>query len=218
MTNELHIRQFTTADLEIRDDPATGLTVTGIVVPYGVETAITEPRPDGVIKYREVFVPGAFQRAERNPFRTTLTYAHDTSVGNRLGYGLAFRDSSEGLVGEFRLDASTAAKARDILGSSHRNLSVGFWSIVPRAFTEVAGALVERRAVHLDHVAAVTDPAYAGAAVTAIRGADPVDVDGDPTEAERQYDAQVRADAQLLADLDALAEDGKRWAALRHVE
>lgn len=212
--SELHVRQFSAADLELREDAEQGLTVTGLVVPYGVETAITEPRPDGVIKYREVFVPGAFQRAQRVPYRTTLTYDHDTSVGYRLGYGLGFEDTPEGLVGTFKLDASTAPKARDILGSSHRSFSVGFWSINPRAFTETAGSLVVRKSVHLDHVAAVAEPAYAGAGVTSIRTAEP-NLDGDPTDAEIAAEAQRRADQQLLADIEMLAAEQARWNALR---
>jgi len=198
-SSELHIRRFRAVDLELRDGDA-GLTVTGLVVPYGVETPITEARPDGVIKYREMFVPGAFQRAQRVPYRTTLTYDHDTSVGYRLGYGLGFTDTPEGLVGEFKLDGSTAAKARDILGSSHKSFSVGFWSINPRAFTERADSLAE--------------PAYAGAGVTSIRSAEP-DLDGEPTEAEIAAEQQQRADAQLLADLEMLAAEQEKWNALR---
>jgi HK97 family phage prohead protease len=212
--NELHIRQFDAVDLELRDDDEVGLTVTGLVVPYNVETPITEPRDDGPIRYREMFVPGAFQRAQRVPYRTTLTYDHDTSVGYRLGYGLDFTDTPEGLVGRFKLDASTAAKARDILGSSHRSFSVGFWSLNPKAFTEANGALVVRRSVHLDHVAAVAQPAYAGAGVTSFRGADP-EIDEQQTDAEIAADAQQRADRQLLADLELLAAEQAKWDALR---
>jgi len=212
--SELHVRHFEAVELELREDADAGLTVTGLVVPYGVETPITEARPDGVIKYREMFVPGAFQRAQRVPYRTTLTYDHDTSVGYRLGYGLTFEDTPEGLAGTFKLDGSTAAKARDILGSSHRSFSVGFWSINPRAFTERPDSLVIRKSVHLDHVAAVAEPAYAGAGVTSIRSAEPV-LDGDPTEAEIAAEAQQRADQQLLADLDMLAAEQAKWNALR---
>lgn len=211
--SELHVRRFQAVDLELRDGDA-GLTVTGLVVPYGVETPITETRPDGVIRYREMFVPGAFQRAQRVPYRTTLTYDHDTSVGYRLGYGLEFTDTPEGLAGTFKLDGSTAAKARDILGSSHRSFSVGFWSINPRAFTERPDSLVVRKSVHLDHVAAVAEPAYQGAGVTSIRSAEP-DLDGEPTEAEIAAEQQQRADAQLLADLEMLAAEQAKWNALR---
>ena len=214
--SELHIRQFEPVEFELREDGAAGLTVTGLVVPYNVETQITEPRPDGVIRYREVFVPGAFQRAQRVPYRTTLTYDHDTSVGNRLGYGLGFTETPEGLVGQFKLDTSTAAKARDILGSSHKSFSVGFWSLNPKAFTEQANSLVVRKSVHLDHVAAVAEPAYAGAGVTSIRSAEP-DLDDTPTDAEVAAEAQQRADAQLLADLDMLAAEQAKWNALRTV-
>jgi HK97 family phage prohead protease len=210
----LHIREFRPDDLELRDDPDSGMTVTGLVVPYGVEAPIVEPRHDGVIEYREMFVPGAFQRSQRVPHRVSLTYSHDTSLGARMGYGTDFHDTPEGLVGTFRLDPSSAAKARDILTSSHRALSVGFMSIVPRAGTERAGSLVVRKAVHVDHVAAVVQPAYTDAAVTSIRSAVP-GPEGDPTDAEVTAEQEHLREVELLAWVDEAAAEQARWAALK---
>lgn len=207
--SEMHYRAWP-VDLELREDADDGLTVTGLVVPYGKETPITEARPDGVIRYREAFSAGAFERAVRAPNRVTLTYNHDVTMGARMGYGRSFQESAEGLVGTFRLDASSAAKARDILESSHAAFSVGFFSIFPRAGTERPDALVVRKAVILDHVAAVVQGAYAGTGVASIRG---MELDtSDPTDAELAVAEQQRRDADLLAFFNDAEAEQARWA------
>jgi len=207
--SEIHYRAWP-VDLELREDADEGLTVTGLVVPYGVETPIVEARPDGVIRYREAFSAGAFDRAVREPNRVTLTYNHDVTLGARMGYGRSFAESAEGLVGTFRLDASSAAKARDILQSSHAAFSVGFYSLYPKAGTERSDALVVRKAVILDHVAAVVQGAYSGTGVASIRG---VELDTtDPTDAELAVQEQTRRDAELLAFFNDAAAEQARWA------
>jgi HK97 family phage prohead protease len=178
------------------------MTVEGIVVPYDVETEIDF---EACGPYTEMFTRGAFQRAARAPTRVGLTFRHDRTIGGRIGYGREFRDSQEGLVGVFRLDPSSADKARDVLSTSHSSLSAGFVSIVPVAGTERAHTLVVRRSVHLDHVAAVDAPAYAGALVGSIRGAD-VLADGEPTDAELSYQAQ-RAELAEIREYSRRARD-----------
>lgn len=198
------------ADLTLADDEGYA---EGIVVPYGEVAHITEQRGAGVVTYDEKFMPGAFERAMRVPSRVTLNYTHDEHLGNRLGFGVAFEDRPKGLWGRFKLDRSRLDIARDVLSTSHRGFSVSFLSIVPKAFTERAGDLVERRSVHLVHVAAVTQPAYASAGVFALR--DDGSPDGEPTAAERlaaeAEAASERAAAELaerrarvLAESDAL--------------
>lgn len=209
---QIHYRSFP-VDLEFRDDPADGLTVTGLVVPYGVETPITELRAGEPVSYREVFRPGAFQRAERKPTVVSLTYNHDVSLGARLGYCRKLWDAPAGLMMEARLDRSSADKARDLLTGSHSQFSVGFMSIVPRAGTERAGALIERQACHLDHIAATADPAYEATAVLAIRADD--GTDDEPSDAEIAAQARARSDGDLLAAIDALVAQQAKWDALR---
>jgi HK97 family phage prohead protease len=209
--SEMHYRAWP-VDLEMRDDDQ-GLTVSGLVVPYDREAPIAEARPDGVLRYREAFTHGAFERALRAPNRVSLTYNHDVSLSARMGYGLSFAESAEGLVGTFRLDRSSADKAKDILGSSHAAFSVGFFSLVPQPGRERPGALVVRRSVILDHVAAVTEGAYPGAGVASIRTAE-LDA-GEPTAADVAAQAQQRADADLLAWLEEAAAEQAKWAAAR---
>lgn len=209
LPSRAHIREFP-ADLELRDT-ADGLTVAGLVVPYGRETPIQELRPDGPIRYREMFVRGAFDRALRAPTRVNLTYNHDITMAARMGYATAFRESDEGLVGEFRLDRSSADKARDILESTHACLSIGFLSVVPRAESERPGTLVVRRSAILDHVAAVVQGAYPGAAVTTIRAAAG---DEEPTDADLAAQAQARMDQGLLDWIDEAAKRQRDYQAI----
>lgn len=202
------IRSFP-VDLEIAD----ARTVTGLVVPYDRIAPITELRETGVINYRERFVRGAFERATRpgNAGRIPLVYTHSDSLPDRLGYGLEFREADEGLYGTFRLDESTAAKARDVLTTSHSGLSISFLSLLPKAFTEQPGALVTRAAAHLQHVAAVSTPAYAEAGITLIREGSG---DDEPTAAELAAQAAREEQERQLAWVDELLADDP-WAAYR---
>jgi HK97 family phage prohead protease len=206
--SRIQVRSFP-VQLEVTDQR----TVEGLVVPYNTPAPITELRADGMISYREQFVRGAFERATRkgNAGRVALVYSHDETLPNRLGYGLEFRETDDGLLGTFRLDESTAAKARDVLTTSHSGLSISFLSLLPKAFTEKAGSLVTRAAAHLQHVAAVANPAYAGAGVTAIREGD---LDEQPTTAEIAAQAALDEQARQLAWVDELVA-ADPWAAFR---
>jgi HK97 family phage prohead protease len=211
MTIDPHVqtRSFRT-DLEVSSDD--GLSVTGLVVPYDTIAEIVELRNGGPLAYRERFVRGAFERVTRpgNAGRVALVYSHDETLPNRLGYGVEFRESDDGLYGTFRLDESTAAKARDVLTTSHSALSISFLSLLPKAFTEKAGALVTRAAAHLQHVAAVSSPAYAAAMVTGIREGD----NEPPSAAELAAQAAVEEQQRQLAWVDELVS-ADPWAAFR---
>jgi HK97 family phage prohead protease len=187
-------------------------TVEGLVVPYNAPARIVEIRDGAPFEYREQFVRGAFERVTRkgNAQRVALVYSHDETLPNRLGYGQEFRETDDGLLGVFRLDESTAAKARDVLTTSHSGLSISFLSLLPKAFTETAGSLVTRAAAHLQHVAAVASPAYAGASVTAIREGD----DNTPTAAEIAAQAALDEQARQLAWVDEVVA-ADPWAAYR---
>jgi len=209
--SEMHYRAWPVSELELRDTADDGLTVTGLVVPYDHEAPIEELRDSGVIRYREAFTRGAFDRALRAPNRVSLTYNHDVTLQARLGYAKGFAESAEGLVGTFRLDRSSADKAKDILEGSHPAFSVGFYSLVPQPGRERPGALVIRRSVILDHVAAVSQGAYVGAGVASIRTAE-LDA-GEPTPADVAAEAQHRADADLLAWVQEAAAEQAKWDA-----
>jgi HK97 family phage prohead protease len=207
--HDLYIREFPT-DLDIRELPDDGMLVEGLVVPFGIEADIVEPRESGVIRYREAFAPGSFDRAIRAPHWVALTYNHSEDMPNRMGHGREFHESAEGLVGIFKLDATHAAQARDILTGSHRAFSVGFVSVVPRPLIERPNSLVIRKSVILRHVAAVPAGAYASAAVSSIRE----DADDVPTTNE-SAEAVAKAElADVFAFIDQAAQEQKRWDAL----
>lgn len=222
---EIIIRQFD--DLRFRvDTQHDGLTVEAMVVPYNREIEAVDIRADGLVSYREVFRNGSNVRAVKAPNRVGLTFLHDETFGALLGYGKQFREDDDGLFGHFRLYDSTAAKARDVLESTHRSLSVGFVSITPRAGTEAAGSLVERMSVALRHAAAVPQGQYAEARVLALRAAQEASEtpavwegwtpdgerlrvldpepgpDGEPPMPPEPPD--TKRDAALFADIDAL--------------
>lgn len=200
------IRAFPT--LSLREADTEGV-MTGLVVPYGVPTPITEPRGNGVVRYREQFVPGAFERAIRAPRRVPLNYGHSDHFGDRLGYAIAFRDTPAGLEGDFKIDPSRYAQALDALTTSHLGLSAGFYSVRPAAFTEREGQLVTRTSTVLLHVAAVTQPAYELAKVGSFRAGD-LDL-GDPTTADIDAEEKQRQDRELLA---WFAQERDRWASI----
>ncbi len=209
MTELLH-RSFTLTDADVSAD---GRTVTGLAVPFGVEAEVADVTARGVVRYRELFERGAFDRAEAAPHRVTYVYEHSTGFADRLGYARSFAQTADGLVAEFRLDASRAEQARDALTSSHGGLSIGFASIDPAPFTERDGTLVVRRAVHLAHVAAVPQGAYAEAGISSLREAVDLELD-DARRAEEADAAQQKAESdRLLAKIDEMVSEQAEWQA-----
>ncbi len=211
MTAELHHREFSAGNLQIRQADDGFHYAEGVAVPFMVPTEITEFRNDGPIRYREQFAAGAFARALRAPHRVTLVYGHSDQFSERLGYVVSFvEDPDVGLRMRAKLDRSRAEQAIDALTSSHSALSVAFASIVPRAGTEQPGALVTRRSVHLAHIGCVTQGAYDAAQLTSVRAGD----DPDPTEAEVAEAEQERQAKELSDWVDSLAAEDP-WAHLR---
>lgn len=201
MLADLQLRSYP-LELSVRADDPTGLTVTGLVVPYGVPADVREIRDGRPFEYREQFAAGAFERAVRVPYRVGLMFGHSDAFDARLGFATAFDDTAAGLVGTFRLDPSRAEHARDVLASSHGSLSAAFLSLVPRPHTERAGDLVVRRSVHLAHVAACEEPVYADARVLAMRSVDDAE-NGEPTVNEVAHAALLRSQAEFAEWLES---------------
>jgi phage head maturation protease len=167
---------------------------------------------DGLVRYEEVFRTRSCDRALRAPGRLTLTYGHSDLFPDRLGVATHLEDRAEGLWGRFRFDESKRDAARDAVTSSHQGLSITFASIVPKAFTEREGTLVERRSVVLMSVAAVPDPAYASAGLTIVRSLQEVDLED--TAADVAARQEREAQDALLASVRAAVDAGQRWAGI----
>src|SRR5262245_38599444 len=141
-----------------------GWTVEGIAVPYGTTHNVTD---DGVTFYREGFTPGAFARDVTKGGRwVNLMLGHHGDDGDRfLGRCVALGEEPAGLRATFRLDRThpqaEAARAGELTG----------WSVSARVYrtrTDSAGT-VWREGCGLSHVAATTQPQYAGAGVLVAR-------------------------------------------------
>lgn len=210
MTEPLYYARALPAELDIDEQAGTA---EGLLVPWDEPTPIVERRGEGLVRYEELFRSGSCDRALRAPGRLTLTYGHSDAFTDRLGVATTLEDRKEGLWGRFAFDRSKMDAARDAVTSSHQGLSITFMSVVPKAFTEREGSLVERRSVILQSVAAVPEGAYSGARMLAVRNlAGELDQETDADFAARE-EAQRRA--QILAELEQLVAAGERWAALR---
>jgi len=193
------LRSFDSTQLELKRD---GI-VEGLIVPWMSPSDVVEDVPGvGVVQYREQFARGAFARAEKAPNRVLLTFTHDESFPNVMGYGRAYRDSAEGAILEWKLYEATRDKAEDVLRESHTGLSVTFRSIRPLyGQTEREGALVTREAVHLSSVAATDRPVYAEARVLALRA--------QQEELQAQQEAERERIARQLEGLAFLQARGR---------
>ena len=210
MTGPLYYARALPAELDIDDQAGTA---EGILVPWDQPTPIVERRGEGLVRYEELFRSGSCERALRAPGRLTLTYGHSDAFTDRLGVATLLEDRKEGLWGRFLFDRSKAEAARDAVTSSHQALSITFMSVVPKAFTEREGSLVERRSVILQSVAAVPQGAYPGAQLLAVRNlAEELDAE---TAADKAVQEEANRRAAILAEVDALVAAGERWEALR---
>jgi hypothetical protein len=211
MTEPLYYARALPAELDIDEEAGTA---EGLLVPWDVPTAIVERRGSGLVRYEELFRAGSCERALRAPGRLTLTYGHSDAFTDRLGVATALEDRKEGLWGRFLFDRSKREAARDAVTSSHQALSITFMSVVPKAFTEREGSLVERRSVILQSVAAVPEGAYPQAQLLAVRNL------AGELDAETAADVAAREEAQrraaILAEVEELAAAGERWAGFLH--
>jgi HK97 family phage prohead protease len=195
---EDQIRSFEAMDLDVKPD---GL-VEGLIVPWMRPTEVVETIGDRPVSYREQFARGSLDRAMRAPGRVGLAFGHSDRFADRLGFGISLRDSEEGAVMEWQLYRSTMDKAMDVLGSSHRGLSMTFRTLRPQyGVQERDGALVTREQVHLRYVAATDCPAYEDAQVLALRDR--------AAELEAEQQAQREKEARQVQLLLFLQEQGR---------
>lgn len=145
-----------------------GWTVEGMAVPYGVEADVTDD--GGTTFYTECFSAGAFARDCAKGGRwVNLMLGHIGDDGDRyLGRCVSLRESSTGLVAAFRLNRSHAEAEAARSGELTR------WSVSARVYQSRREArdgrsVVWRDACGLSHVAATTQPQYAGAGVLVAR-------------------------------------------------
>jgi HK97 family phage prohead protease len=168
----IYVREFP-LQFELRDvsDDGDGRTVFGRIVPYGEEVSFVDQYDGGIVK-RERFKRGVLAPQSNNGAwaRVLLSFQHADGFANTIGYGRAVEEHDDGAYAAFRLYAADAPKAREMILSSHRGMSLEF---EPRQ-NERDGDVIVRTRVHVRRVGVTPDPAYIGAEVLAVREASAV--------------------------------------------
>ena len=164
MTERAFIERAFTVDLAEGD----GRTIIGRCVPYGEVATVADEdgRP-----YKEAFARGAFRRATAGaPQHVILDFEHQRSLDNVVGQGVEFVERADGLHGVFRArpDSNGDRALGMIQDGVLTGLSVRAMLISPGRRD---GDVIVRTHCHLDRVALVREPAYAGAGITAVRAA-----------------------------------------------
>lgn len=167
-------------ELELRDDEDDGRFVYGRLFPIGVTTRIREVVDGKLLDYDERFLSGCTTRLRQViatrmrgvPAYLKLLLGHDESFDREVGYCTKLDEQDDGVYGSFKLHESRdIVKVRSMLREAYTGLSVEFSDHVP---PRIVGRLVERRQVDLHHVAATPTPAYADAAILAMREGAPL--------------------------------------------
>jgi HK97 family phage prohead protease len=217
MTSE---RAFYVRELPSIEVDAEHGTAEALLVPYDRPTRIVEMQPGrGRVSYWEVFKRGSHERAlKAGAGRIPFVYNHSESFGDRMGVLTRFWETDEGLHGGIRFDTSKLAAVEDAITTSHRGISIAFVSVVPRAFTEREGSTVERRSVILEHVAAVSTPAYADARVLAVRNLAEELSEIEETAADTAARQESEEVARLLREARELIDAGARWQSFRKAD
>jgi len=140
-------------------------TIELVVMPYEEETIIEHQGR----MVREVISRGAFDGIEGRPNRVKVNLEHDLT--RSLGKVLAFHPSRQvGLVADCFISQTPAGNdALQYAADGVLDASAGFAPIEQR--WERAGGLRRINKAWLGHIALVSDPAYTGARVLAVRTA-----------------------------------------------
>jgi phage head maturation protease len=175
MTAERFTRSISFVEFEVRED---GRDIEGLIAPYEAPAEVN----DGEGFYLEVFArdsfDGMFQAfdARKDYKRVRLNLDHRSDFDHEVGFATLIADSTDGVVGSFRLWAgSDLDKVRSMLTESHTGLSVEFGARARRVRPD---GTIERRGANIYAVAATPTPAYPGAGILAMRDGDPAETVG----------------------------------------
>ena len=200
MTTDFVQRSFAAPELETGD----GRTIVGLVVPFDIESEVSDPPELGGtgIPYREVWRAGAFRNVVKAPHLVRLNYEHGRELGAQIATGTELVERDDGLHATFRaLESPFGDQGLALVRSgSAVGLSIGARMHERGSRGDPRHGLVEPiRVARIEHVALTDHPAYVGAGVTAVRSA----LVGDKGP---EFVAPVPAADELGQWLDWLAE------------
>jgi HK97 family phage prohead protease len=160
----IYVRNLTTS-LAVRDG-GDGRTLVGALLPWNIPAQVV----DRGRLVTETFTRGALDGTDPN--RVPLTATHPQDAGTLpIGRTLTIEDRADAAWGEWLV--SDTALGNEVLALARDGvplgLSVGFMEVPGGSRWSPDKQRVARTRAHLDHVAVVRVPAYAGAGVVGVR-------------------------------------------------
>lgn len=173
---DLETRTVAWQGVEIRTDENGFRHLDGVVVPWAGRYTL----PNGSI---ESFERGAFTKTLQERGNTIpLFQQHESRSTLPVGQAVEWRNEPDGLHATFKM--ARTRDAEDVLNLAQdgmvTGLSVGFIPVRSRTETRGDQQHVVRLEARLDHVGFVSQPAYDGARVLAVRNFDPDDEEQAP--------------------------------------
>lgn len=175
-----------------------GRTLIARIVPYGVAAIVADP-PD-FAPYHEAFERGAFERQLRafDRVRVWLNFEHEKGLRGIVGHGAQLEDQSDALYGHFRIHAN--ADGDKALQLVDEKLLTGLSLEFSALRSKIVDGVTRRLRAHVDAVSLCRFPAYAGAAVLAVReqpdpAPDDPDEPDEPTPAPDDPEQPAESDA-----------------------
>ena len=175
------IRYRALGELEVVDVAEDGRSVFGRMFPIG---EVAHVRESG-ISYDEEFLPGCteamrqrFARRDGLAAQIRFRLDHGEDFAREVGFCRSLEERPDGAYGAFELWAGGQLdKARSMLMSSHRGLSVEFRDV---ARPQITGRRVGRVQISISHVAATPAPVYPSAGILELRAEDADDYSETP--------------------------------------
>lgn len=181
------------------------------IVPYNEPTTVADP-PD-FQPYREMFLPGAFERQLKTPGRDRvfLNFEHEKGIRGIVGQSLSFRDGERGLEASFGVHENSDGDKALMLVQNRvlTGISLEYRPLSSRRLDGV----VQRVRAQLDKVSLCRFPAYPTAEVLAVRE-EPETTEppvAPPPKFERSTDVDERLAALGFEPLVRIATTSAAW-------
>lgn len=163
-------------------------TLGGCCVPYNRPATVSDD--GGLSTYREMFVPGAFNRQLAASERVELRYRHGAGLLERVGRATQLEERSDGLYGMFRVFGGSVGDQALTLVDEGLLTGLSVSGVVLKSARNGDGVTVRQR-MHLEEVSLCETPAYAEAGVSTRRSRDSWQLPARPSDDQLERLARI---------------------------
>jgi caudovirus prohead protease len=169
ITQDQTVTRYHQADFDVNRSKRL---IEGVAVPYGVAEEVSDDF--GWSTYLEEWDRGVFAKYASDPAmtgRVQFNFMHDASPASWVGKATRLVETDEGLVGQWRVDPSPMGDVVLFKVADGQLPGLSIQATPIRSAT--VGGVTHRELAKLWHVAAVDEPAFTDAVVTALRSRRP---------------------------------------------